>query len=407
MGETETTNTATTPERDALRAAFEASRQTSRPQSVIPPAPPPPPPPLLDGRPSLANHPEVITQKGPLGNRMRVSSEVQLDHNGMKASDYLNPANVPQSLRDAVREDREARGVTGPTHPATTPLTPLGQPFVIFKHTEFTEEEDEVILNGILAGIPLYLIADKIKTSRGNLSKHIKESPLLSQAWVDRDEGLLDHVEYQAKRLVDSGNPAMIMFWLERKGKSRGWGTQDIIDVEPDDTRIVIGEIPEAECAGADRVMKKGAAGEEGIRLGAFGLSVEQGPMKKGAGATTQSPMQIAQEMQAQKEMKEEREAAEAAREAARREAVESSITVDAHEASPAASPEPGGTDTAAAIPDDAATTPDDGETTTATPMPTDYEAQYAAAAAFGIGGDDGDFGDVGDGFGSDSGGFY
>ena len=163
-----------------------------------------------------------------------------------------------QGVREAVQEDRYGSGARSPVRQSKVPLTPLGQPFAIFKHpSEFTEQEDAVIVNGLLAQLPLYMIADKLKCSRTLLSNHIKESKLLSQVVVDRNEGFLDHVEWQAKRLIDSGNPAMIMFTLERKGKDRGWGQNPVSDVDMDDTRIVIGEIPESEVEEAEKKVKE------------------------------------------------------------------------------------------------------------------------------------------------------
>lgn len=159
---------------------------------------------------------------------------------------------------EAVREDRAERGAQEPKHPDGVRLTALGQPFAIFHHpSEFTEAEDAVIVNGLMASLPLYMIAAKLNCSRNLLSKHIKESKLLSEVWVDAQESFIDNVEWQAKRLIDSGNAAMIMFALERKGKDRGWGQKDEHGGEIDDSRIIIGEIPESEVEAADAKVKE------------------------------------------------------------------------------------------------------------------------------------------------------
>lgn len=168
---------------------------------------------------------------------------------------------------EAVRADRAERGARDPKHPDGVRLTALGQPFAIFHHpSEFTEAEDAVIVNGLMASLPLYMIAAKLNCSRNLLSKHIKESKLLSEVWVDAQESFIDNVEWQAKRLIDSGNAAMIMFALERKGKDRGWGQKDEQEGVLDDSRIIIGEIPESEVAAADAKVKEleKAAGVEG-----------------------------------------------------------------------------------------------------------------------------------------------
>ncbi len=159
---------------------------------------------------------------------------------------------------EAVREDRAASGAKTPNHSPNVPLTALGQPFAIYRHpSEFTEQEDAVIINGLLAQLPIYMIADKLKCSRNLLQTHIRESKLLSQVMDDRKESFIDNIEWQAKRLIDSGNPAMIMFALEHLGKERGWGPKEVADEDFEDTRIVIGEIPDAEVAAADAKVKE------------------------------------------------------------------------------------------------------------------------------------------------------
>lgn len=192
------------------------------------------------------------------------------------------------SVREAVKADRAERGAKGPSHPEGTHLTSLGQPFAIFHHpSEFTEEEDAVIANGLLANLPLYMIAAKLNCSRNLLSKHIKESKLLSEAYADGQESFIDNVEWQAKRLIDSGNAAMIMFALERKGKDRGWGQQPVQDVDMDDTRIVIGEIPEAEVEAAEAKVKEAEA-EAGVTSPATDETGDK--TQEGSKAEGQSP---------------------------------------------------------------------------------------------------------------------
>lgn len=158
---------------------------------------------------------------------------------------------------DAVREDRETSGAKSPKHSPNVPLTALGQPFAIYRHpTEFTEQEDAVIINGLLAQLPLYMIADKLKCSRNLLTAHIRDSKLLSQVMDDRKESFIDNIEWQAKRLIDSGNPAMIMFALEHLGKERGWGPKEVSEEDFEDSRIIIGEIPETEVEAAEQKVK-------------------------------------------------------------------------------------------------------------------------------------------------------
>lgn len=184
------------------------------------------------------------------------ASEVLVADIGIPAEEEGDPRVV--TPLQAAREDRAESGAKSPKHRSDVPLTALGQPFAVYRHpTEFTEEEDAVIIHGLLAQLPIYMIAAKLKCSRKLLSDHIRESKLLTQVYGDREESFVDNIEWQAKKLIDSGNPAMIMFALERKGKDRGWGQKEEQEVELDDTRIVIGEIPEAEVEAAEAKVKE------------------------------------------------------------------------------------------------------------------------------------------------------
>ena len=244
------------------------------------------------------------------GGRSRITAGVVRDTNGKTATDYLVPKEEEGSgVVEAVKRDRAESGAQDPKIPANIPTNDLGQPFAIFRHSkEFTEAEDIVIVNGLLAQLPLYIIAEKLHCARHILSNHIKESKLLQKVWEDREESLLDHVEFQAKRLVDSGNPAMIMFWLERKGKSRGWVQDKIQEVPDDDNRIVIGEIPESVVMDAEREIAEAKAAADG-KLSS--LEVAQRLSEKGAAP---DPMKMAiQESEVQRMYDEERASMEAA----------------------------------------------------------------------------------------------
>lgn len=218
---------------------------------------------------------------------------------------------------EAVKADRAERGAQDPKHPDGVRLTALGQPFAIFHHpSEFTEAEDAVIVNGLMASLPLYMIAAKLNCSRNLLSKHIKESKLLSEVWVDAQESFIDNVEWQAKRLIDSGNAAMIMFALERKGKDRGWGQKDEQEVEIDDSRIIIGEIPESEVAAADAKVKEleMEAGVDGAASGSPSPSLEsQSPNQVPAAAPSTGQSVSQQRLPSPMEMALMEEAAKAA----------------------------------------------------------------------------------------------
>lgn len=128
----------------------------------------------------------------------------------------------------------------------------------VFRHpNDWTEEEDEVIAAGIRANLPLSVIGIKVNCERHSLVKHIENTPELKQLKQDCRESRIDQAEYQADRLVQAGNPSMIMFTLERLGRERGWGQQDVNEKSVDESRIVFGEIPEEEVKKADAVLAK------------------------------------------------------------------------------------------------------------------------------------------------------
>lgn len=122
------------------------------------------------------------------------------------------------------------------------------RPEGIFNHpSDFTQAEDENIAKGLLAHLPLYVMATKMNCCKRLLSNHIKETPWLAELLNQRDENILETAEYQAYRLADAGNPSMIMFILERKGKHRGWGVQDEAEGGDETGGILMGLIPEEE----------------------------------------------------------------------------------------------------------------------------------------------------------------
>lgn len=154
------------------------------------------------------------------------------------------------------------------------------RPEGIFNHpSDFTQEEDENIAKGLLAHLPLYVMATKMNCCKRVLSKHIKETPWLAELLQQRDENILETAEYQAYRLADAGNPSMIMFILERKGKHRGWGVQDEEMESGDEGGIVMGLIPdEAIEDNAKHVAELHAKDmeERGVGVGGEGASVAE-----------------------------------------------------------------------------------------------------------------------------------
>ena len=126
----------------------------------------------------------------------------------------------------------------------------------IFEHpNDWTDEENEVIAAGLRAMLPLWAIGEKVHCERHALAKHIEDHPALRQLRIDCRESFIDAAEYQAYRLIQAGNPTMTMFALERQGKKRGWGQQDEAQGQKEESRIVMGLIPEDEVKGAEETI--------------------------------------------------------------------------------------------------------------------------------------------------------
>lgn len=139
----------------------------------------------------------------------------------------------------------------------TIPQLPVRKGGVFHHPDDWTEEEDEVIAAGIRANLPLNVIGIKVNCERHALVKHIENTPGLKQLKQDCREARIDQAEFQADRLVQAGNPSMIMFTLERLGRDRGWGQQDVNQKTEEESRIVFGEIPDEDVKKADAVLAK------------------------------------------------------------------------------------------------------------------------------------------------------
>lgn len=146
------------------------------------------------------------------------------------------------------------------------PVAPNG----IFRHpSTWTDEENEIIARGIKAHLPLQVIGTKVNCERGTLSKHIKNTPELLQLFEDAKEDLVDRGEFEADRLMRAGNPAMVMFVLERMGRKRGWGQQEYVAPKNEDDVIQFTAIPDSEIDRAKAIMEeKGAVADDQIAIG-------------------------------------------------------------------------------------------------------------------------------------------
>lgn len=209
-----------------------------------------------------------------------------------------------------IGEKKELTRGTLPGTSATVAATAAAIPALpyrengIFRHpNNWTEEEDETIAAGLRGGLPLHVIGQKVHCERHTLAKHIEETPELRQLRIDCMEARIDNAEYQADRLVQAGNPTMIMFTLERQGRKRGWGVQEEKEVEKDESRIVMGMIPELEVGAAEDKIEEIKNQTEQLAVSAAGGEnkvFESDPMKAGleAQAALDSTLGILREQQ-------------------------------------------------------------------------------------------------------------
>jgi hypothetical protein len=87
------------------------------------------------------------------------------------------------------------------------------------------------------AGI-ICLVARELGTSRQNIHQRIKTSPELQAAVVEAQDELLDVAEGHVARLIQEGDRAAIIWYLSRKGRSRGYGTTSLRPPEPTEQQL-------------------------------------------------------------------------------------------------------------------------------------------------------------------------
>ena len=133
------------------------------------------------------------------------------------------------------------------------------RPNGVFRHPpDWTQEELDFIADCLKQNVPLYTIANMVHCERSCLSRLIKKTPELAELKENQHENILDEAEYQADRLAKSGNASIVMFILQTLGKKRGWSTTDMESGnKDDDSRIVMGVIPDADVKKANEDIQK------------------------------------------------------------------------------------------------------------------------------------------------------
>lgn len=89
-------------------------------------------------------------------------------------------------------------------------------------------KDERIILKGMKEFRPLYLIAKDLGVSRGNLYTYVREKMNLD--YKDVKESMLDIAEAKLMQNIADGNQNAIQFFLDRQGKSRGYGEKQQMD---------------------------------------------------------------------------------------------------------------------------------------------------------------------------------
>lgn len=90
------------------------------------------------------------------------------------------------------------------------------------------KRDEKTILKGLKAFRPLYLIAQDIGVSRWTLSRYLRDEMNLD--YKDMRESMLDIAENKLLANIIDGNQNAIQFFLDRQGRSRGYGEKQQLD---------------------------------------------------------------------------------------------------------------------------------------------------------------------------------
>ena len=87
------------------------------------------------------------------------------------------------------------------------------------------EKKDErKIIEGIRAFKPLYIIAKELGVNRHTLYRYLREK--MDVCYRDMRESMIDVAENRLFRNIIDGNQNAIQYFLDKQGKSRGYGEQ-------------------------------------------------------------------------------------------------------------------------------------------------------------------------------------
>lgn len=107
---------------------------------------------------------------------------------------------------------------------------------------KITEDDNDFIISELKTLKPIYAIAESLKVSRQYLARYIHEH--LEDVFKDVEEKRLDVAEFRMMQNIDHGDQGAIQYFLDRKGRSRGYG--EFIQTENTNrgsAPVVIGDI--------------------------------------------------------------------------------------------------------------------------------------------------------------------
>lgn len=162
--------------------------------------------------------------------------------------------NAQKTIR-AMEKEQENRADKMVEQMKAVPVARIA-PNGIFRHPpEFTDEEWDIIVQGLKANLPLYAIARRVNCERHFLARKIAEVQEIAQVAMDAKEGIVDESEYQLVKAAKAGSLSAIIYILDHLGQNRGWGEQKDMKPQSEAVQIQFGEIPQASIAEAEQII--------------------------------------------------------------------------------------------------------------------------------------------------------
>lgn len=128
-------------------------------------------------------------------------------------------------------------------------------PEVRWRHSsKFSDAEDRIIAAGLASLTPEYKIAQIIRCHRVTLAKHIEETPILAQLKAGEMEIRRQKVQEGIDNLINMNHPQAVL-WAAEKLLPDVYGDERKNEDE-DDSRLVIGAIPEEGILEGDEILK-------------------------------------------------------------------------------------------------------------------------------------------------------